>query len=373
MTMKKSFSLVLTVIMSLGLLATPVMATSNTSKANETSNATSNASSNTETAGVKKVMAEKGSIVKAGISQVVSLKKSKEFTDKGATAQADVIYCAVGLDKDGKIVAIAIDNAQTKVAFNADGTLKTDVKAEPKTKRDLGDAYGMKEASGLKKEWYEQMDAFEAWAIGKTVDEVMALPVKAKDEAHPAVPDTPDLTSSVTISVESYQAAIKEAVERAVDVDGADNVGLGVMVSVAKSKAKTDTKGALAQMDTTGALVAVKDGKVAKVILDVVQPKVEYEADGKLKTDVTQEVKSKVELGDAYGMKEASGIKKEWFEQAKALEDWMAGKTIDEIKAIEVQDKDGKKVPSGADLVSSVTVGVADYLSVVEEAFNMAK
>jgi hypothetical protein len=36
-----------------------------------------------------------------------------------------------------------------------------------------------------------------------------------KDEAHPAVPEEADLTSSVTISVENYIAAVEKAIANA--------------------------------------------------------------------------------------------------------------------------------------------------------------
>jgi len=47
--------------------------------------------------------------------------------------------------------------------------------------------------------------------IGKTVDEIKALPVKVVDDSHQNVPDIPELTSSVTITVESYLATVAEA------------------------------------------------------------------------------------------------------------------------------------------------------------------
>jgi len=51
--------------------------------------------------------------------------------------------------------------------------------------------------------------------VGKTVNQVTGLKVKQRDESHPAVPDVPELTSSVTITVHEYLAAIKEAYENA--------------------------------------------------------------------------------------------------------------------------------------------------------------
>jgi hypothetical protein len=45
------------------------------------------------------------------------------------------------------------------------------------TKRGKGDAYGMKAASSIKKEWYEQADAFDSYAVGKTAAELAKLSV----------------------------------------------------------------------------------------------------------------------------------------------------------------------------------------------------
>jgi len=47
--------------------------------------------------------------------------------------------------------------------------------------------------------------------VGKSVDEIKALKVKERDESHKHVPDMPELTSTVTITVEGYIAAVAEA------------------------------------------------------------------------------------------------------------------------------------------------------------------
>jgi hypothetical protein len=69
----------------------------------------------------------------------------------------------------------------------------------------------MVKASSIKKEWYQQIAELEKWMTGKTVDEIKGMKVKAKDEEHPAVPDVPELTSSVTVSVQDFTAAVAEA------------------------------------------------------------------------------------------------------------------------------------------------------------------
>lgn len=320
--------------------------------------------------------AEAGAIVKMGIGHIASIAKSKDIVaETGGAAQADIIVTAVGFDKDGKVVSITIDNAQTKVAYNADGTLKTDVKAEPKTKVELGADYGMIKASTIGKEWFEQAEALGNWMKGKTVSEIMAMKTKAgADAAHPAVPDEADLAASVSITVQDYLKAVEEAWTNAVEVkDGADTVGLGIVVTTAKSAAKTAEKPAAAAIDAMITAVALKGDKVAAAILDTVQTKVAYDADGKITTDLTAAIKAKNELKDEYGMKKASAIGKEWYEQAQALSAWTVGKTAAEIAGLKTVENNGKLIVDDADLKASVSVGVADYLKAFAEAIKNAK
>ena len=70
----------------------------------------------------------------------------------------------------------------------------------------------MRRASAIKKEWFEQIAEFEKWMIGKTVDEVKNLPVKRRDASRTTF-RCPELTSTVTITVQDYIAAVVEAWE----------------------------------------------------------------------------------------------------------------------------------------------------------------
>ncbi|HHW47571.1 MAG TPA: hypothetical protein GXX14_03015 [Clostridiaceae bacterium] len=154
--------------------------------------------------------------IKTGLGQTVSIAKSTDATaDKDGVAQVDVVMAAVGVDSKGKIVSVTIDTAQTRVAFDAQGKIKSDLQEKPKTKVELGKDYGMIKQSSIGREWYEQIAELEKWMVGKTIDQVKAMKVKAVDENHPSVPDEPDLTSKVTISVEDYIAAVEEAVKNA--------------------------------------------------------------------------------------------------------------------------------------------------------------
>lgn len=322
-----------------------------------------------------------GTITKLGLGHVISIAKSK---DKGTDAngnpvnpvgQADVMIAAVGFDADGKVVSVYIDTAQTKVAFDENMQVTSDLNAEVPTKRDLGTDYGMGKVSSIGKEWFEQMDALQEWMVGKTVEEIVSMETTKRNDEHPTVPNVPELTSSVTMDVGEYLKAVEEAWNNAIDVTGAEKVGLGVKTSIAKSvSAGTDANGnpvnAQAQIDTVIAATALDaDGKVAGTIIDTAQVVIPFDADGKVAIDKTAELKTKNELKEEYGMGKISPIKKEWYEQAQALAEWMKGKTLDEIKAMKLEE--GK--PAEEDLVASVTIHVTDYLEVVEEAINNAK
>lgn len=320
--------------------------------------------------------AEVGEITSFGMGNSMSLKRSKEAADdKGASAGGNATVVAVGFDAEGKIVDVKFDVIQPALQYAKDGTIEGDAAAEVQSKVEKGDAYGMKAASSIGKEWYEQIGAFEEWMKGKTVEEVTGLKVAQKDDAHPAVPDVPELTSSVTISVEGYQAAVKEAWDNKVDVTGATAVGVGLEATAAKSKA-LEGDVAQAQFDIPMAAVAIdKDGKVVGAFLDNAQSRVKFDKDGKFAEEPAADAKTKADLGADYGMIKASQIGKEWFEQAEAFAAWAVGKTADEITGLKVVQKDDAHpaVPDVPELTSSVTISVEDYQAVLVEAIENAQ
>lgn len=149
---------------------------------------------------------------KTGLGVVSNVGSSKPATaEADGLAQADVTSAAITVDSKSKIVSISVDTVQTKVVFDATGAIKTDLATEFKTKKELKDDYGMRKASPIGKEWFEQMEAFEAWATGKTVAEVTGMTTKVKDENHPAVPDVADLATTCTMNMSEYLGAITKA------------------------------------------------------------------------------------------------------------------------------------------------------------------
>lgn len=152
--------------------------------------------------------------------------------------------------------------------------------------------------------------------------------------------------------------------------------GLGHDISIGKSADATAEKAGLAQVDAIMAAVTVDSaGKILGVTIDNAQVKVNFDTAGKVTTDKASKPKTKVELGNDYGMKKSSGIGKEWFEQIADLEKWMVGKTAAQINAMKTVKKDDShpSVPDEADLKSKVTVSVEGYQAAVTEAIANAK
>ena len=103
----------------------------------------------------------------------VSVSKSGESTD--AKPQFDIEMAAVTLGGDDRITACLTDTAQAKLTI--ENSLFSHAAGKIDTKRGKGDGYGMTAASSIKKEWYEQADAFDAYAVGKTAAELSKLTV----------------------------------------------------------------------------------------------------------------------------------------------------------------------------------------------------
>ena len=121
---------------------------------------------------------------------------------------------AATFDANGKILGVSFDAIQPKVTYDAEGKVVT-VSEEQKTKKELGDEYGMRDSSGIKKEVGEQMTALEDYLKGKTAADAVATPTKQRDENHTRVPDVADLESSCTIDIGSFLDCLQKAYDNA--------------------------------------------------------------------------------------------------------------------------------------------------------------
>jgi len=304
-----------------------------------------------------------GEAENARIAVITSIAKSADATaDADGLAQVDSTVVAVTVDKNGKITACKIDAAQTKINFSVEGKVTTPLDTAFKSKQEMGTEYGMGSASGIKKEWNEQASAFADYVVGKTVAEVKGIAVSAE-----GVPTDAELTASVTIHIGDFVAGIEKAVNNAKDVGAktGDKLGLGVMTTIDKSADAGAEDGVAQAYSKYAATTYGADGKIKSCVIDSSQTEVTFSAEGKLTADLAAVPQTKNELGDAYGMKKASGIGKEWFQQAEALAGYVVGKTFAEVKGIAV---DAEGVATDSELAGSVTISIPDYIAVIEKS-----
>lgn len=303
---------------------------------------------------------------KTGLAVSIALGSSKNAGEEDGLAQIDATVVAVLVGKDGKILDCKIDAVQTKVNFSKEGKLLTDVASTFKTKQELGAEYGMIKGSGIGKEWNEQANAFAAYCVGKTADEVKGI---ALTEGKPA---DADLAASVTMHVTDYIATVAKAVANAQDLGAAkgDKLGLSISTDIGNSKdASADGEGLAQAYSYYTATTFGSDNKITSCILDASQGNVNFGADGVITTDLTAAPQTKQEIKEGYNMKSSSKIGKEWYEQANAFAAYCVGKTVDQVKGIALTE--GK--PSDADLAASVTVHVNAFMAGIENAYNNAK
>lgn len=303
----------------------------------------------------------KAPVYKVGVGSVTTVQPRAAVVETAGRIRVNTTIATVVLDKDGKFVSVEIDVAQQDGTFDVVGAI---VKAEAApTKKEKGAAYDMKKASAIGKEWDEQVKALEAWMIGKTLAEVKALPL-----TEGKVKDGEDLKSSVTITVTDYLAAVEKAVANAVELENVAKVGGASVSSIQPRAAVAETAGRIRVNVTFAAVALDKDGKVIAAVVDTAQNDGTFDILGVIVK--AEAAGTKKEKGAAYNLKSVSAIGKEANEQIAALEAWMAGKTLTEVKALPLTEG---KIKDGEDLKSSVSVNVTDYLAAFEKAVGVAK
>ena len=255
--------------------------------------------------------------------------------DKDGTGRIDVTAAAVTVDENGVIVACALDTASNTVNFTFDG--KAVANEEFKTKYEMGADYNMVAYGGAVKEWFEQVDAFEAVVAGKSLDEVKAL-VAEENKGNDEV-----VNAGCTIMINEFVAAIEKAYNAAAESDAtaADTLKIGVDTEQTLADANEDKDGSNKVSTTVFAAAVNAEGKVVAAASDCVEVSFTFDMNGVATFDTTKEVLSKKEQGAAYGMVAYGGAEKEWFEQAAAFDAACIGKTAAEIAGFVAEDGKG--------------------------------
>jgi len=299
-----------------------------------------------------------------GFGGIATYKVTDATEAKVGSVQTDINFASILLGKDSKIKQLRLDVVQIKVAANdaGDATVYTSG-ADTKSKWELLGAYNMIGASPIGKEWYEQAEAFENFAVGKTVAQLVAL---EKEDTNLEG----GLAAGVTIHVNGFMDAIVAAEAAKVAVADVKDVKVGVggvggtgnnqsNYTIAGAAFAADKKVVAARMDVFQipySLAPATD--VLKGAISINTAKVAVDAEN-------LRIKGKHELGDLYNMKGAQG---EWYEQANKITALMVGKTVETALELGEDNKLVDKVAAGV----SITVNDyrASFLEAVGTAFN---
>lgn len=328
--------------------------------------------------------------------------------------QTDVYGGAVLFDAEGKVLEAKIDVMQAVVKAPAVNQIESskatalmNSTGDFKSKWELGAAYNMLPSSAIGKEWYQQMDAYQNWLVGKDVEDVKNAGYKVKDATHVFVPTSTDLLASVSITTEGYLEVVQRAWNNRVKVAVEDAATLKVGLGMVSKITSTTTKWEVG-VTVAGGLFAA-DNKVVAATHDYHQVPLTatlraettdvYDVAIKvgskqLSTGASESnatILSKHDLGPAYAMyykavDTATANQAtiwfngkvyevavptragEWFEQANDMAAYLVGKTVASVVA-QMNTTTNK---FNADVISSVTITVDEYLAAYAEAHTVA-
>ena len=145
-----------------------------------------------------------------GLGVVGTMTTTAATADAAGNVAGYIYLCAVTLDDEGKIVNVVFDATQPKGSFDATGAIVGEAVTNVITKNEIKDGYGMKAISPIGKEWYEQMEALSAWCVGKTVAEVLAMPLTEGGN-----PTDADLASGCTVHINDQLVSLEKAAANA--------------------------------------------------------------------------------------------------------------------------------------------------------------
>ena len=270
-----------------------------------------------------------------------------EATDQDRAGKIELAAAAVLLDDEGKLESVLLD--ELEVSVSADSTGHVTLPTDWRTKRQKGDDYPLAEVSSLKKGWAEQADAFASYLIGMTPEQVSMLKVDKDGK-----PTDADLLSGCTIAVDRYRDAVTRACAnvRALGAAKGDRAALGIeAVNGTSDITATDDKDVNAQVDVSiVALTTDADRRVTSAIA--------VSDGGVTAPDL---VKTKLELGEDYGMRGASALGKEWYEHSEGFCDALKAKTRTEIAGLSGDD---------ADLKALCTIDITDLQKAALDALS---
>lgn len=145
--------------------------------------------------------------LRLGLGAVTSTEGSlaAEGNNPGA-AKTRTVICAVAVDSEGIVRKVKFDTIDFNLPFDSKGAFTEDIANPVKSLREMGYDYGLSETSSIKKEWFQQMDSFENWILGKRITDVLNMDL---DENH--IPMSSELKGSIDIGVSDQLSALNKA------------------------------------------------------------------------------------------------------------------------------------------------------------------
>ena len=301
--------------------------------------------------------------LKTGLAILPGISKSVSATAEGnGKAEYDVTIVAITVDEKGVIRSCIIDSIGATSEFTAEGAPVVPGTTEVKTKNELGFDYGMVayNASAIGKEWFEQAAALASFAEGKTLEQV-------KSGVAGGYASDADLATSASIYLGGYVSGMEAAIAnaKALGAQTGDELKLAITCSLDASAAQE--AGGMAQLNVDAAALTVQGQTITSCTIDSLQAKVEYDGTGTITTDVAAAPKTKNQQGFDYGMVayQASGIGKEWFEQAENFCTYITGKTFTEVAEIAVTES---TAPADVDLAAGTTIAIGGFQKLIAKA-----
>lgn len=258
-----------------------------------------------------------------------------------------VIYVTVSIEDD-QIVDYTIDTRQGTRVGDGSETSPYEWSWNEKTKRELGDDYGMASNSSIDKEWYEQADAIEAFWLENGPESVTV-----DGDGHI------DNITGATMS-DSYSSIAQMAVQHAIE---------GKFVSILTTST-----------DIYSAEMTLSDGNIDTLVLDVRQS-----TRNATEGTFAWNLESKQQLGDDYGMKGVGGgytftngewvssgtqATREWYEQVNLISDYIISNGYNEN--LQPVDSRGGSLDGETliDALAGATIRTGTYFDLLDQLFN---
>ncbi len=275
-----------------------------------------------------------------GMSSVAS-----RTMDAAERSTVKVTAAAVVLDEEGIIRRCAVD----ELAFDV---TPSGSPADLSTKMERGDRYIPTESEtggvSVNTSWEQQAKLFCTYVVGKKAGEVSGIAA----------------TDGKTTAIEGCDIIVTDlirAVRAAADAATSQKIGEGDTLKLAMT-ATRDAAASSPEFEVELAAVTMDGDAVTGCAVDTLP--ISLPTEEGVFTYVSGEMLTKAQQGDAYGMKKASPIEREWYEQAEAFATYAVGKTAAGLDGIKLNGE-GK-----TDAVAGCTIALTSMRQNLLRAIN---